>query len=126
MDINLNLHSGFAECLKKLMKKYGEKFSIINGFSNSNLNFTDFIDNFIKSTSVADTTIDANANSTTLDIRTLLSDMVKPHTKLLSYNKIFKQYKISKYGTKKQKILFSLLKYKIFLLYYMIKKLVIK
>jgi len=42
------------------------------------------------------------------------------------YNKIFKQYKISKYGTKKQKILFSLLKYKMFLLYYMIKKLVIK
>ena len=98
MNINLNLHKGFADCINKMVKKYGEKFSLMNGFSNSNLNFTDFIDNFIKSSSVADTTIDANANSTTLDVRTLLSDMVKPHTKLLSYNKIFGELS-AKYGS---------------------------
>lgn len=98
MNINLNLHKGFADCINKMVKKYGEKFSLMNGFSNSNLNFTDFIDNFIKSSSVADTTIDANANSTTLDVRTLLSDMVKPHTKLLSYNKIFGELS-EKYGS---------------------------
>ena len=97
MKINLKLYPLFAESLKKLKEKYGEKFLMMNGFSDSNLNFTDFIDNFINSTSVADTTIDANANSTTLDIRTLLSDMVKPHTKLLSYNKIFKNL-VEKYG----------------------------
>lgn len=91
MKIELDLYSGFTECLKKMKEKYGEKFALMNGFSNSNLNFTDFIDNFIESTSVSDTTIDANANSTTMDVRTLLSDMVKPHTKLLSYNKIFKK-----------------------------------
>lgn len=97
MKIDLDLYSGFTECLKKMKEKYGEKFSLMNGFSNSNLNFTDFIDNFIKSTSVSDTTIDANANSTTMDVRTLLADMVKPHTKLLSYNKIFKRIS-EKYG----------------------------
>lgn len=97
MKIELDLYSGFTECLKKMKEKYGEKFSLMNGFSNSNLNFTDFIDNFIKSTSVSDTTIDANANSTTMDVRTLLSDMVKPHTKLLSYSKIFKRLS-EKYG----------------------------
>ena len=74
-----------------MKSKYDKKFEIMNGFSNSNLNFTDFIDNFIKSKTVAETTNDANANSTTRDVRTLLSDMVKPHTKLLSYNKIFKE-----------------------------------
>ena len=43
-----------------------------------------------------------------------------------SYNQIFKKCKIPKYGTKKQKVTFVLLKYKMFLLYYIIKKLVIK
>ena len=97
MRINLDLYPEFAKCMQDLSEIYGEKFLLMNVFSNSNLNFTDFIDNFIKSTSVADTTIDANANSTTLDVRTLLSDMVKPHTKLLSYNKIFKGL-CEKYG----------------------------
>ncbi len=91
MNIKLNLYEPFAICLEKMKSKYDKKFEIMNGFSNSNLNFTDFIDNFIKSKTVAETTIDANANSTTRDVRTLLSDMVKPHTKLLSYNKIFKE-----------------------------------
>ena len=91
MNIKLNLYEPFAICLEKMKSKYDKKFEIMNGFSNSNLNFTDFIDNFIKSKTVAETTNDANANSTTRDVRTLLSDMVKPHTKLLSYNKIFKE-----------------------------------
>lgn len=39
-----------------------------------------------------------------------------------TYNKIFKKYKISKYGTKKQKIPLILLKNKLFFSYYLIKK----
>lgn len=97
MNIKLDFYPEFVKSLENLKNKYGEKFLIMNGFSDFNLNFTDFIDNFIKSSSVADTTIDANANSTTMDVRTLLSDMVKPHTKLLSYNKIFKST-CEKYG----------------------------
>lgn len=98
MDINLDLYKPFSDFVSKLKNKYDSRFEMMNGFSNSNLNFTDFIDNFIKSKTVAETTIDANANSTTRDVRTLLADMVKPHTKLLSYNKIFKEV-TKKYGS---------------------------
>lgn len=97
MNIELNLFGPFSEYLEFLRNEYGEKLEFINGLSNSNLNFTDFIDNFIESETVAETTIDSNANSTTHDVRTLMSDMIKPHTKLLCYNKIF--YEITKkYG----------------------------
>ncbi|MGN1044208.1 MAG: anaerobic ribonucleoside-triphosphate reductase [Acutalibacteraceae bacterium] len=98
MNIELNLYKPFSDFISKLKNKYDYRFEMMNGFSNSNLNFTDFIDNFIKSKTVAETTIDANANSTTRDVKTLLADMVKPHTKLLSYNKIFKEI-TKKYGS---------------------------
>ena len=97
MEIKLNFFKPFTDCLLKLKIKYDFRFEMMNGLSNSNLNFTDFINNFIESATVAETTIDANANSTTHDVRTLLSDMVKPHTKLLSYNKIFEDL-TKKYG----------------------------
>ena len=97
MNIEISFFKPFTDFLQKLKSKYDQRFSMMNGFSNSNLNFTDFIDNFIQSKTVAETTIDANANSTTRDVRTLLSDMVKPHTKLLSYNKLFKEI-TNKYG----------------------------
>lgn len=97
MNINLKLNKNFVTCLNKLRTKYGEKFERINGFHNENLNFNDFIDNFIDSKSVANVSIDANANSSTKDINTLDADMKKPHKKLLSFNKIF--YEITKkYG----------------------------
>lgn len=98
MEIRLNkLNRNFVACLNKLSEKYGEKFERINGFHNENLNFNDFIDNFVDSKSVADVSIDANANSSTKDINTLKSDMTKPHLKLLAFNKIF--YEITKkYG----------------------------
>ena len=97
MDIKLKLNKNFVACLNKMTQKYGEKFERINGFHNENLNFNDFIDNFIDSKNVADVSIDANANSSTKDINTLKSDMMKPHMKLLAFNKIF--YEITKkYG----------------------------
>ncbi|MDR1240913.1 MAG: anaerobic ribonucleoside-triphosphate reductase [Oscillospiraceae bacterium] len=99
MEIKLNLDEKFSECLERLKNKYGEHFEIMNGFSNSHFNFTDYIGNFIKNKTVADTTIDANANSSTHDVRTLLSDMVKPHMKLLSFERIFK-HMAEKYGIK--------------------------
>jgi len=93
----MKLNKNFVACLNKMETKYGEKFERINGFHNDNLNFNDFIDNFIDSKSVADVSIDANANSSTKDINTLKSDMTKPHLKLLAFNKIF--YEITKkYG----------------------------
>lgn len=87
--IELNLHPSFVQCWESLRDRYGEPFERINGFHNDNLNFSSFIDNFVDSDTVADVTIDANANSSTRDIKTMTADMVKPHTKLLAFNKIF-------------------------------------
>jgi ribonucleoside-triphosphate reductase len=97
MDIKLNLNKRFVGAINEMNTKYGENFSRVNGLHNSNLNFTDFIDHFIDSQNVADVSIDANANSSTKDIRTLLGDMMKPHGKLLGYNKIFYEM-TKKYG----------------------------
>jgi len=97
MNIKMKLNKNFVSCLNRLKEKYGEELERINGFHNENLNFNDFIDNFIDSNNVADVSIDANANSSTKDINTLKSDMMKPHLKLLAFNKIF--YEITKkYG----------------------------
>lgn len=97
MDIKLKLNKNFVTTWNKLKDKYGEKFERINGLHNDNLSFTDFIDHFIDSDNVANATIDPNANSSTKDVRTLLSDMTKPHTKLLGFNKVF--YELTKeYG----------------------------
>ncbi|MEG1725885.1 MAG: anaerobic ribonucleoside-triphosphate reductase, partial [Anaerovoracaceae bacterium] len=97
MKISFKLYQPFVVCWNRLKEKYGEEFERINGLHNSNLNFTDFIDNFVDSDNVADVTIDSNANSNTKDIRTMLSDMSKPHSKLLSMNKIFYEA-TKKYG----------------------------
>jgi len=97
MEIKLNLNKKFVACLNKMRQKYGENFERINGFHQMNINFTDFIDNFIDAKNISDVSIDANANSSSKDINTLKSDMMKPHLKLLAFNKIF--YEITKkYG----------------------------
>ena len=97
MEINMKLYQPFIAEVNRMREKYGREFEMMNGLHNSNLNFSEFIDNFIDSERVTDTTIDANANSSTHDIRTLMSDMTKPHTKLLGFNKIF--YELTKkYG----------------------------
>lgn len=93
----MKLYQPFVAEVNRLREKYGENFESMNGLHNSNLNFSEFIDNFVDNEKVSDTTIDANANSSAHDIRTLMSDMVKPHTKLLAFNKIFYEF-TKKYG----------------------------
>ena len=94
-DIKLKLDKRFCRKLKQLKRKYGEEFELLNGLHNKNLNFTEFIDNFVdKSKNVADSTIDPNANSSTKDICSLIFEMPKAHRKLLSFNKIY--YEICK------------------------------
>lgn len=97
MDISIKLYQPFVTCVNRLREKYGEEFEHLNGFHNQNLNFTDFIDNFVDSDNVANATIDSNANANTKDICSLTAEIDKPHTKLLAYNKIF--YELTKkYG----------------------------
>ena len=88
MQVDIKLDPEFAALLSKLKKIYGEELAKLNGFADSQLSYTDFIDNFVAK-NVADASIDGNANVATKDICSLLSEMSKPHMKLLSLSKIF-------------------------------------
>ena len=90
------LDADFESCLKNLVSKYGEDFEILNGFHESQINDSDFIDGFIDK-NVADVTIDSNANASHKDVRSLLSEKGKSRDKLVSFNKIFYELK-KKYG----------------------------
>ena len=98
-SINIRLNKNFTTAYNKMQDAYGEEVAKINGFSDSQLSYTDFIDNFIDSETVADASVDGNANVGQKDIVTLINEMPKPHQKLLSFNKIY--YEINKkYGFK--------------------------
>lgn len=92
MNIPIKVNRDFEKTLTALSDKYGEDFDILNGIHESQLNFSDFIDGFIDR-NVADVTIDANANASNKDIRSLLSEKGKSEDKLFAFNKIFYELK---------------------------------
>lgn len=96
MNIPIKMTRDFETSMEMLVSKYGEDFELLNGFHESQLNFSDFIDGFVD-TKVADITIDANANASNKDVRSLLNEKGKPHDKLFAFNKIFYEMK-KKYG----------------------------
>ena len=97
MDISIKLDRNFTITFNRLRSTYGEELSKLNGFSNEQLSYTDFIDNFVDHATVADASIDGNANVGHKDIVSMENEMSKPHSKLLGFNKIF--YEIQKkYG----------------------------
>lgn len=98
MNIPIKVNKDFEKNISVLSEKYGEDFEILNGIHESQLNFSDFIDGFVDK-NVADVTIDANANASNKDIRSLLNEKGKPHDKLFAMNKIFYELK-KKYGLK--------------------------
>lgn len=99
MEINVKLDRNFTKAFNHLKEQYGEELAELNGFSDRQLSYTDFIDNFVDKQTVADASIDGNANVGTKDICSLQSEMSKPHSKLLAFNKIF--YELNKkYGYK--------------------------
>ena len=99
MNINVELNRNFVNAYNKMQSEYGEEMAALNGFAPRQLSYTDFIDNFVDTDTVADASVDGNANVSQKDIVTLMSEMPKPHQKLLSFNKIF--YEINKkYGFK--------------------------
>lgn len=113
MQINVKLTKNFTTAYNKMMAEYGEEMAQLNGFSDGQLSYTDFIDNFIdkeevvnknedfdnEESVVADVSIDANANVSHKDIVTLENEMPKPHQKLIGFNKIFYELQ-KKYGFK--------------------------
>lgn len=88
MDITLKLSKDFERCLEDLKKKYGEDFEYINGVHPSQLDFSEFIDNFVDK-DLADASIDPNANANHKDIRSFMTEKAKSEDKLFGLNKIF-------------------------------------
>ena len=62
MDISVKLSKDFERCLDDLKKKYGEDFEKLNGLHASQLDFSEFIDNFVDKETVADASIDSSSN----------------------------------------------------------------
>lgn len=92
MNIPLKMNKDFEKAMHVLNEKYGEDFDMLNGFHETQLNFSDFVNSFVDK-NVADITIDPNANASNKDIRSLISEKGKPHDKLFAFNKIFYELK---------------------------------
>lgn len=91
MNINIALNRNFVNIYNRLLLEYGEEMARLNGFSDEQLSYTDFINNFVDTDTVADASIDGNANVSHKDIVTLMNEMSKPHQKLLAFNKIYRE-----------------------------------
>lgn len=89
MEISLKLSKDFERTLEDLKKKYGEDFEYINGLHPSQLDYSEFIDNFVDKDTVADSSVDPNANANHKDIRSFMSEKGKSEDKLFGLNKIF-------------------------------------
>ena len=89
----LSLDNQFEEKLDELRSKYGEEMMKIEGMSNSQLDTTQFFANFMENNTVADASIDDNANVTGKSINTMINESQKPFLKLLSRNKIYIEMK---------------------------------
>ena len=99
MNINIKLDKNFTTQYNRLQGEYGTQVARLNGFDDGQLSYTDFIDNFVDEDTVANSSIDGNSNVRRKDIVTLLTEMPKPHRKLLAFNKIHYEYQ-KKYGLK--------------------------
>ena len=89
MYINIKLDKNFVTKYNSLVTEYGDNLAELNGLGNDQLSYTDFIDNFVDKQTVADASIDGNANVGHKDIVSLENEMTKPHSKLLAFNKIY-------------------------------------
>ena len=100
MQVNIGKkNKNFTTQWNKLQNEFGTELADLNGMGDEQLSYGDFMDNFIGEDVVADSSIDANSNVRRKDIVTLLSEMPKPHRKVMSFQKIY--YEMQKaYGFK--------------------------
>lgn len=89
MEISLKLSKDFERSLEYLKTKYGEAFEYLNGLHPSQLDYSEFIDNFVQKDTLADASIDPNANANHKDIRSFMTEKGKSADKLFALNKIF-------------------------------------
>ena len=93
MEITLRLSKDFERCLEDLKKKYGEDFEYINGVHPSQLDFSEFLNRFVSNDTVADSSVDPNANANHKDIRSFMTEKAKSEDKLFGLDKIFRTIK---------------------------------
>lgn len=103
MEISLKLSKDFERCLEDLKKKYGEDFEYLNGVHPSQLDYSEFLDKFVAQDTMADATIDPNANASHKDIRSFITEKGKSEDKLFGLNKIFVEIK-KKWGLRTAKL----------------------
>lgn len=89
MQINVRLQKNFQTQWNKLEQEYGEQFSKLQGLDEIKLSFTDFMDNFVDSDNVANASVDSTSNISQKDIVTMMSEMSKPHQKMLAFHKLY-------------------------------------
>ena len=92
INISINCLKNFETQYNRLQKEHGTYIARLNGFDDDQLSYTDFIANFIDEDTVADVSVDGSSNSAHKDIVTLLTEMPKPHRKLIAFNKIYYEY----------------------------------
>ena len=102
MEISLRLSKDFERCLEDLKKKYGEDFEYLNGVHPNQLDYSEFLDKFVAQDTMADATIDPNANASHKDIRSFITEKGKSEDKLFGLNKIFVEIK-KKWGLRTAK-----------------------
>ena len=102
MNIEIKLNKDFERALDSLRVKYGSDFEYINGLHPSQLDYSTFLDNFIHKDTMADASVDPNANANHKDIRSFMTEKGKPSDKLFGLNKIFLEIK-KKWGLRTAK-----------------------
>ena len=102
MQIELRLNKDFERCLESLKDKYGTDFELINGVHDSQLDYSTFLQKFSESSTLADASIDPNANAKHRDIRSFMTEKGKSEDKLFALNKIFLEIK-KKWGLRTAK-----------------------
>ena len=95
MEFSLTLDTQFRESLNENRIKYGDKMLSLEGMGADQLDTTVFFKNFMNTKTVADASIDDNANVTGKSINTMINESQKPFLKLLSRNKLYIEMKES-------------------------------
>lgn len=93
MLTELKLNKDFERALDALRIEFGEDFEYINGCHPSQIDYSEFLSHFVKNKTLADSTIDPNANAYHRDIRSFMTEKGKPLDKLFGLSKIFADMK---------------------------------
>ena len=93
MEINLTLDPDFERCLDRLVTNYGTDFLKLEGIDPAHLDNSAFMDKFAQTDTVADATIDPNANANFKDLKSYLTEKEKSVNKLFGLSKIFRTIK---------------------------------